>query len=364
MWLKITVALAAISICSPAASQEICAQLLQQGVRDVSTTDTTEARFALLKASMCTTQYDTLDKARSASASGGLDVVGVFGISGSGSDASSEYSSRYNDYCSSNYSNASSDSTLRTYTATANQKLLDSFDKCVANTSERFIRYVEPQPDGRSFNVVFLNKIGAASGFTVSALTILDTTESNFLAAEDVCQSGTQKISFPLRDSFNTVILSCKKVADHQYVVHGISDRGPILPIVIPAVPKPTIGLEERVAALDSRISELKTLEEQLSNKLTDSVAQLGSKIQSESDANLAKWDVQSTKEANEYMFGTWASGQINQARPFGDDGSRYNGKGVNFCPAGSYVSGLQGFVNNGAATDSSEIRFWCRSIK
>jgi hypothetical protein len=363
MWPKLAVALATISICSPAASQEICAQLLQQGVRDVSTTDTTEARFALLKAAICTTQYDTLDKARSASGSGGLDVVGVFGVSGSGSDASSEYSSRYNNYCSSNYSNASSDSTLRTYTATANQKLLDSFDKCVANTSERFIRYVEPQPDGRSFNVVFLNKTGAASGFTVSALTILDTTESNFLAPEDACQSGTKKISFPLKDSFNTVILSCKKVADHQYVVHGISDRGPILPIVIPAVPKPPIGLEERVAALDSRVSEIKTLQEQLANKITDSVTQLGIKIQSESAANLAKWDVQSKKDANEYMFGTWATGQTDQARPYGDDGSRFSGQAVNFCPAGSYVSGLQGFVANGG-TNVVDIRFWCRSIQ
>jgi len=90
-----------------AAPSEFCSSLLAQGVRDTASTNLTEARFFEIKSNVCNQNYDSLQKANSQAASGGIDVPGYLGVTGADNTAASEYSQRYAAMCKSDFSTAS-----------------------------------------------------------------------------------------------------------------------------------------------------------------------------------------------------------------------------------------------------------------
>ena len=126
-----------------------CTALLAQGIRDTSSQQITEARFNQIKSNVCNSNYDTFAKATSQAMNGGFDLPGVFGISAVSATANSDYSQKWSNFCQANYSLAMENSDLKTSVSTANQSVLHSFDNCVKVTSEQFVRYVEPQSDGK-----------------------------------------------------------------------------------------------------------------------------------------------------------------------------------------------------------------------
>src|SRR5207237_1167800 len=116
--------------------------------------------------------YDSYSKARSMAAGGGFDIIGVFGISGSAATADAEYSTKWTSFCQSNYGLAISNGELKSYFSVANRHLLDSFDRCVEKeiNSEKFIRYVETQADGRTFNIIFKDRRRGNDRFKIISL--------------------------------------------------------------------------------------------------------------------------------------------------------------------------------------------------
>jgi hypothetical protein len=257
----LTILLAIVLIARPAFSADICAVLLSQGIRDTSSQQITESRFNELKSHVCNSSFDSYSKAATQAASGGFDVPGIFGISFGSANAESEYSTKWRNFCQSDYGLAISNSDLRTYFSTANRAVLNSFDNCVNVTSERFIRYVQPQSDGRTFSITFDNKRQGNSTFRVLAISLTNSTTSQTL---NVLQSCDVPPPFNRPFPWNTGVpamntnafsIVCRKNANDSIVVGGTTSAGNIDPVVVPAVPNagPTIG--DRVSALEANLS-------------------------------------------------------------------------------------------------------------
>lgn len=240
----IAVALAPF-LANPAFAGDICAVLLAQGIRDTSSQQVTEARFNELRSNVCNTNYETYSKAAQQAASGGLDVPGILGISAGSANASTEYSAKYANFCQADYNLATSNSELRTYFTTANRAVLNSFDNCVNVTSERFIRYVEPQADGNTFSITFNNRRQGNATFKVVGISLTDSTAGHVMDVLKSCD-----VPPPFNHPFpwdtgvpqvntNAFSIVCRKSADHTVVVAGTTNAGNIDPVVVPAVPSP-----------------------------------------------------------------------------------------------------------------------------
>ncbi len=257
----LTTLAAMVLIARPAFSADICAVLLSQGIRDTSSQQITESRFNELKSNVCNSSYDSYSKAATQAASGGFDVPGIFGISFGSANAESEYSTKWRNFCQSDYGLAISNSELRTYFSTANRAVLNSFDNCVNVTSERFIRYVQPQPDGRTFSITFDNKRQGNSTFRVLAISLTNSTTAQTMNVLQSCD-----VPPPFNHSFpwdtgvpamntNAFSIVCRKNANDSVIVGGTTSAGNIDPVVVPAVPNagPTIG--DRVSALEANLA-------------------------------------------------------------------------------------------------------------
>ena len=257
----LTIFLAMLLIASPAVAADICAVLLAQGIRDTSSQQVTESRFNELKSNVCNSSYDSYSKAATQAASGGFDVPGIFGISFGSANAESEYSTRWGNFCQADYGLSISNSNLRTYFSTANRAVLNSFDNCVNVTSERFIRYVEPQPDGRTFAITFDNKRQGNPTFKVLAISLTNSTTGqvmNVLASCDVPPPFNHQFPWdtgvPAMNT-NGFSIVCRKNPNDKVVVAGTTSAGNIDPVSVPAVPDPGPTIADRVSALEANLS-------------------------------------------------------------------------------------------------------------
>ena len=257
----ISVTTLATFLATPANASDICAELLAQGIRDTSSQQVTEARFNELRSNICNASYDSYSKAAQQAASGGFDVPGIFGISFGSANADTEYSTKWTNFCQADYNLAIANSELRTYFTTANRSVLNSFDNCVNVTSERFIRYVEPQPDGLTFSITFDNKRQGNATFKVLGISLTDSTAAQVMDVRHSCD-----VPPPFNHSFpwdtgvaemntNAFSIVCRKTANHSVVVAGTTSAGNIDPVVIPAVPSPGPGIADRVAALEASLA-------------------------------------------------------------------------------------------------------------
>lgn len=77
---------------------DICAALLNQGIRDVQSANISESRFNEVRSQVCNANYDSYSKAQSQSASGAIDVPGYFGVSASDANAAAEYSTKWSTF--------------------------------------------------------------------------------------------------------------------------------------------------------------------------------------------------------------------------------------------------------------------------
>ncbi len=245
----------------PALSADICGALLAQGIRDTSSQQVSEARFNELKSNVCNSSYDSYSKAATQAASGGFDVPGLFGISFGSANANSEYSTKWTNFCQANYGLAISNSDLRTQFSTANRAVLNSFDNCVNVTSERFIRYVEPQSDGRTFSIKFENRRTGNSTFRVLAISLTNSTNNQVLNVLQACDVPPPfNRSFPWDTSVpamntNAFSIVCRKNPTDAIVVAGTTSAGNIDPVVVPAIPNPGPTVADRVAALEANLA-------------------------------------------------------------------------------------------------------------
>ena len=257
----LAILLGIVLIARPAFSADICAVLLSQGIRDTSSQQITESRFNELKSHVCNSSFDSYSKAATQAASGGFDVPGIFGISFGSANAESEYSTKWRNFCQSDYGLAISNSDLRTHFSTANRAVLNSFDNCVNVTSERFIRYVQPLSDGATFSITFDNKRQGNSTFRVLGISLTNSSTSQTMNVLQSCDVPTPfKHPFPWDTGVpemntNAFSIVCRKNANDTVVVGGTTSAGNIDPVVVPGVPSagPTIG--DRVSALEANLA-------------------------------------------------------------------------------------------------------------
>lgn len=232
----------------------ICAALLKQGIRDTEVVNISESRFLENQSQICTTNYENYSKAKSAAESGGLDVPGYFGISAAAANAEAEYSTKYTNYCQASYAKAVSDDQLHTFMNRANLGVLHSFDHCVDVQAQTFVRYVEPLANGKTFKVVFKNRLEGDGKFIVSKLTIRDTATNSDLKLNRDCDFTD---ALPYKSELNALTITCTKRPDQEIVVSGATNLGLIEPVIIRAIPVPPPAFADRLATAEQRISAL-----------------------------------------------------------------------------------------------------------
>jgi hypothetical protein len=256
----ITVATIATVFVKPAFPADICSALLAQGIRDTSSQQVSESRFNELRSNICNSSYDSYSKAASQAMSGGFDVPGIFGISFGSANADTEYSTKWKNFCQADYNLAISNSELRTYFSTANRSVLNSFDNCVNVTSERFIRFVEPQADGKTFSITFDNKRQGNATFKVLGISLTDSTTGQVMDVQQSCDVPPPfKHSFPWDTGIpqmntNAFSIVCRKSPADTVVVAGTTSAGNIDPVSVQAVPAPGPTIADRVAALEANL--------------------------------------------------------------------------------------------------------------
>jgi hypothetical protein len=238
------------------AQVSICDSLIRKGIRDIHATSVTESRFIDIRVNVCNSNYDTYAKASSAAASGGFDLVGVFGINAASANATNDYATKWSQLCKADYNVSKSDSNIVTYIETINANMLRSFDNCINATVERFIRYVEPSQDGKTFNIIFKDKRGGLTlGFKITQLTLRDTDTGKNLDPAHDCN-----LEKPLpfdTGGYNSWNIICQKPADHAVIVSAITSAGMIDPVTVPAVPPPPPGAAEQIAKLNGQVETL-----------------------------------------------------------------------------------------------------------
>jgi hypothetical protein len=273
----IGVVLALLPISSIA--DDICSSLLSNGIRDATSTDITESRFSVVKGQVCNQAYDSYAKASSQAAGGGFDLVGVFGINGSTANAESVYSTKWQSFCKASYAEASSNYELKTFSSTINQRILASFDRCVELTSERFIRYVEPSADGRTFVLKFFNKRAGDPSFKLEQLTLLDTTTGKQLDPRQGKDCDLQgSVPYDTKP-YNVLTILCQKDPTHEVRVNAKTTAGPIDVVSVPAVPKFPPSLADRLVALEGQVAAVRSEANALSAALQTSVTSLNSRV-------------------------------------------------------------------------------------
>ena len=240
---------------------DLCKALLSQGIRDTASVVLSRSNFNMSRSTICDSRYSRYEAAQQLQESGGLDIPGIFGVDAGSTSASSQYEERWSRYCGSDYNVISSNDDLRTYASNASTALLNSFDHCIDDLSERFIRYINPAPDGGGFTVVLQNRTNGIATFNLTGLDILDTTASPsvFLSARDNCQVKNHALNIPEPSGqTNELTITCKKPKDHSVTVTAHVDKGGnIDSVIVPESPQAGPTIAERVQMLESASAQL-----------------------------------------------------------------------------------------------------------
>lgn len=265
-----TLALVSVLFTFPAYSADVCTALLAQGIRDTSSTQVTEARFNELKSNVCNSNYDSYSKSAAQALTGGFDMPGVFGISFGSATANSEYSTKWTNFYQASYALAISNVELKTYFSTANRAVLNSFDNCVNATTERFIRYVEPQADGGTYSVTFNNRRQGDATFQVIGVSLTNSSSGQVIKVLEACDVPEPfKHDFPWNTGgtwngtplhLNAFSIVCRRNANDRVVVAGTTTAGMIDPVVVQPIPTPGPTIGDRVAALEGVAQNLEHL--------------------------------------------------------------------------------------------------------
>jgi hypothetical protein len=259
MWYWKAVKLCAAILCASAslvtlahAQASVCESLLRQGIRDTSTTHITKSRFVDIRSHVCNSNYDSYAKASSAALSGGFDIPGLFGINAGSANAANEYSTKWSAFCNATYTVSRYDDKNSLYLETLNATIQHSFDNCIEKTTERFIRYVEPSQDGKTFTIIFRNTFAGVGGFKIIQLTLRDTdTGKNLDLANDCDLHDALPFDTKGNNSWNIV---CQKSEHHTVIINAITSFGTISPVTVPsiALPRP-ITAEQIGRRIDRR---------------------------------------------------------------------------------------------------------------
>jgi hypothetical protein len=256
--------------------------------------------------------------------SGGFDLPGLFGISAGSATSNSDYGVKWSNFCQANYATAMSNSDLSTYFSTANQSVLHSFDNCVNVTSEQFIRYVQPQEDGKTFAIVFDNKSGGDASFTIESIT-LTISGGGSMRVQDDCDF---RHPFPWGTRpLHSISIVCRKRPEEAVVVNATTSAGNIVPVTVPAVPAPGPGIADRVAAIEGVVGTLSGN----TQALTQNIQSLSQKV--------------STNETNivitKNRITSLATGDDTQIEPGGNGGTKT-------CPKGSFLVAVHSQIDDG----------------
>lgn len=270
-------------LCVPqnVSSQEICAALLAQGIRDTSSNQISESRFNELKSNVCNSNYDSYSKAAQKAMNGGFDLPGIFGISFGSSNSNQEYGTKWSNFCKSDYSTAMSNTETKSYFSTANRAVLNSFDNCVNNTSERFIRYIEPQANGKTFAIIFNNRRQGVGSFEIVKISLTNATSGQVIKFKDACDFDHE---LPWKTgSLNAISIVCRKSPEDSIVVSGTTTAGNIDPIEVPAITNPSPTVEDRISKIEGGLLSVKqdikhsiSKVEEADKKLSDRIENLG----------------------------------------------------------------------------------------
>lgn len=233
---------------------DLCESLLAQGVRDTSNQHITASRFGEIRSRVCSQDYESYGKATAQAMSGGFDLPGLFGISAADSTANSEYSTKWSSFCNANYSELSTNSQIDSYFSTANQAFLHSFDLCISKNSENFIRYVQPEPDGKTFSIVFQDRRFGISNFTINNIT-LTVNGVKTVPVQQVCDFSEK---FPYNTkSLNYFSIVCRKAPEDEVIVNAMTSAGGIDPVTVPSVPSPGPNVTDRITALEGDVYKI-----------------------------------------------------------------------------------------------------------
>lgn len=149
--------------------QDVCKAILAYGIHDTSESFSDKQHYQLVKTAICKSEIDTYDKAIKASKNGGVDIIDVLSLSGSGAIDSRNFAEKKRGFCESNYSEASGSLGSVTRIRKASSVIANAFSDCI-KSMQGFFGYVTQHEDKEAFSVQLFNKTGGDQTFYLEEL--------------------------------------------------------------------------------------------------------------------------------------------------------------------------------------------------
>lgn len=100
----------------------------------------------------------------------------ILGLNGSDEQNSQNYSQQWQKFCRANFNQVNDSAEFRSITEHVSAAILQSFDHCIDELSDRTIRCIVPSPNGAGFTIhVERHGNGAAQSPEISGIDMLDT---------------------------------------------------------------------------------------------------------------------------------------------------------------------------------------------
>ncbi|CAJ5252584.1 Uncharacterised protein [Burkholderia pseudomallei] len=253
----------ASTIAAPSDPIGFCKAVLDQGLFDQDSLTFNTASFILNRNTICKSDYSKFDEAHALAASGGFDIPGVFGISGSDAEASQRYEETWHNYCQAQYDEVQNNSSLRSIAQHASAAILGSFDHCIDVLGERTVRYIKPTDAGSGFTIFIEKHVNGYQEIQIEGIDMLDNETGQPLPISG-CYRNNEPLSIsllPLKSNgSNQLSVLCAKPKNHSISVKVTSSAGDVPTVTVPASPPAPPSLVDRVQILENKSRSLAEL--------------------------------------------------------------------------------------------------------
>jgi hypothetical protein len=205
----------------------MCDAILSYGVFDTNDSYSTRDRYRLTQAAVCSSSFDSLQKAQSAKGSLGLDIFEVLGLNAAGSYNEQTYHTAWSTFCAQSYDENSANDVVINHVKQASSVIASAWTACIQAVQNGFVYYVTPSVDRLRFAVILQNKGDGDTHFHVNKITFTPP------LAQGSCQGLPDHLPYPTSVNFFT--FSCVKPADVAVLVGVETDRGFVPQVEVPS---------------------------------------------------------------------------------------------------------------------------------
>lgn len=242
--------LAHVAVSQP--SFEVCNAVLSSGIRDNFQVLTESSQFNLLQGAVCSSSYDSYSSYRQGSTDIGVSVPlldGLLGLSGSHENKSSNFSTKYSNFCSSNYQNYSNKALFSSNSSQVNASLINGWNQCMSTVGNSILEQqgvlvgVSPFEELDGFTARVRVRSTGSGAVKIEGISPVGRVRCSTSNGQPVDPGVTELSNFEFT-------LTCFKDPNESITFHIDTDRGISGAINIPSASSRILELTDMISSL------------------------------------------------------------------------------------------------------------------